>query len=95
MGDRYEGLQADCLDVIRRCNAIILAARQCRAAAECSDEGSVKEAMGRIKDEGERLHGRIGSTPPRGEPRPASLNRGRVSVWSRLPVTAGSTWTLR
>lgn len=64
MGDRYEGLQADCLDVIRRCNAIILAARQCRAAAECSDEGSVKEAMGRIKDEGERLGAFAGAFSP-------------------------------
>jgi hypothetical protein len=55
MADKYEGLQQDCLDLIKKCNAMILLARRCRTACIMSDPVTVKACMDEIRAAGAEL----------------------------------------
>ena len=55
MADTFPGLQQDCLDVIKRCNAMILLARQCRTAAEMANRAEVEARMDDIREAGTEL----------------------------------------
>ena len=53
--DTFPGLDADCGDLIRRCQGLMLSARRVRAAIATGDVEELKRLMGEINHAGAEL----------------------------------------